>query len=86
MKIIYFKAEWCAPCRTTLPIVEKVSTMVEDVNVDIINVDENQELTKEYGVRSIPAMFFLDDDGNRLGNHIGGITESNLLKKINELK
>lgn len=82
---MYFKAEWCNPCKVTLPVVEKVSSDMSDVDLEIINVDENPELVQEYKVRSIPAMFFLDDSGEIIDKHVGGLTETVLIDKVNLL-
>lgn len=60
--LIDFYADWCGPCRSQLPIVDELSdTHKEDFEVVKINVDRNRELAQQYGVRSIPALFFVKD-------------------------
>jgi thioredoxin 1 len=54
--LVDFWAEWCGPCRMLGPILQSLSEEV-DVTVIKVNVDENPELSKKYGVRSIPVVF-----------------------------
>jgi|TARA_R110000851_G_scaffold196444_2_gene347375 thioredoxin 1 len=58
--VVDFWAPWCGPCRTLGPIVESVDETNTDETVAIvkINVDEEAELAKEYGIRSIPTMIY----------------------------
>ena len=56
--LVDFYADWCGPCRMLAPILEEVASQVGDnVIVAKVNVDENQNLAREYGVMSIPTMF-----------------------------
>lgn len=60
--LLDFYADWCGPCQTLLPIVNELAeTHKDDFVVAKVNVDKNRELAFEYGVRSIPALFFVTD-------------------------
>jgi thioredoxin 1 len=63
MKILYFSAAWCGPCRTLAPIMESISDKIEYEKID---VDQNQDLSVKYNVRSIPTLVLVDDAGNEL--------------------
>lgn len=55
--LVDFWAEWCAPCRAQLPILEQVSTKLgERVIIAKLNVDENQGVSNALAVRAIPTM------------------------------
>lgn len=57
--VIDFYAEWCAPCRLMLPIIDKLGeTLDERVMVVKVNVDKNPELAKELKVSGIPTIMF----------------------------
>ncbi|KAF7491544.1 Thioredoxin-2 [Sarcoptes scabiei] len=58
--VIDFYATWCGPCRMIAPVLEKLSTDHKDTLVVLkIDVDENEEITSEYGVSSMPTFVFL---------------------------
>lgn len=55
--LVDFWAEWCGPCKAIGPMLEELSTELEGkVKIAKLNIDENQNTTIKYGVRSIPTM------------------------------
>jgi len=80
-KILYFNASWCGPCRNLKPIVESLSTQL---NIQSVNIDENQQLAQEYGIRSIPALVF-EKDGRIIDKKLGVLTESQIKETWNNL-
>jgi thioredoxin len=80
-KILYFNASWCGPCRNLKPIVESLSTQL---NIQSVNIDENQQLAQEYGIRSIPALVF-EKDGRIIDKKMGVLTESQIKETWNNL-
>ena len=55
--LVDFWAEWCGPCHAVSPILERI---VDERNGELrlvkVNIDEEQELARRYGIMSIPAM------------------------------
>ena len=66
-KILYFSAAWCGPCQTLGPIMESLKG---DINYQKIDVDNNQDLSMQYGVRNIPTVL-LFDKGELVGRQVG---------------
>jgi thioredoxin 1 len=62
--VMDFYADWCGPCKQLLPVLEKVSN--EEKQKDIvfckINVDQNEDLSKSYSIRSIPALKYVKNN------------------------
>ena len=77
-------APWCGPCKMQTPILEKVAVVCdESINIVKVNVDQNQELAAQFGVRSIPALFFIKN-GEIVESLNGVQSESSLDKKIHQ--
>ena len=60
--LVDFWAEWCGPCHAVSPILERI---VEERSGDLklvkVNIDEEQELARRYGIMSIPAMILFKE-------------------------
>ena len=55
MEIIKFSAEWCGPCKAYKNIFDKVLSEYNDVSVIEVDVDKDTDITKKYGILSIPV-------------------------------
>jgi thioredoxin 1 len=55
--LVDFWAPWCGPCHFIAPILDELSEQMNGkVTVAKLNVDENPESTRKYGIRSIPTL------------------------------
>ena len=76
--LIAFWAEWCGPCKQLAPTVEEVAdAMVGSVKVCKMDVDSNQDLAVQYGVRSIPTLLIFKN-GEVTSTQIGAISKQQL--------
>jgi len=67
-KFLYFSAEWCGPCRMLGPVMEELNS--EGYEVQKIDVDNNPELSQQFGVRNIPTVILTIDNvdsGRKVG-------------------
>ena len=78
-----FNANWCGPCRMLRPILDELSEKDSKTKFVSINVDDNQELAKKYGVLSIPCLI-LFKEGKEVDRSVGLISKSQLEKFIGE--
>ena len=78
-------AEWCGPCRSITPSIEELATEYEGkAIVGKYNVDEENELSTEYGVRSIPTILFFKD-GKLADKQVGASPKASIKAKIDAL-
>lgn len=57
--VIDFYADWCNPCKMVAPILEELSTEYPNIDFYKVNTEEQNELAAEFGIRSIPSIFFI---------------------------
>jgi thioredoxin len=78
--LLDFYADWCGPCQALLPTIEKLSKLHEaDFNIVKVNVDDNQELAQQFGVRSIPTLAFINN--GKVQEVITGVQAEDLLEQ-----
>ena len=74
--VVDFWATWCGPCRMLAPVMEKLSDeyagRAEFVKID---VDENPDLAREYGIMSIPCVMVFKG-GALAGKNVGFVPQS----------
>jgi len=84
--LLDFYADWCGPCQALLPTVHKLAEEFDgDVTIKKVNVDANQELAAQFGVRSIPTLIYLSE-GKETNRQTGLVSEDILREQINQLK
>jgi putative thioredoxin len=83
--IVDFWAEWCGPCKTLGPTIEKaVKAAGGQVKLVKIDVDQNQQLAQQLRVQSIPAVFAFKD-GQPVDGFVGAQSESQVKAFIERL-
>lgn len=82
LSMIDFWAPWCGPCIAIAPTIDQLAEEYKDVvNIGKVNVDENPNLSVEYGITSIPCVLFIKN-GEVVDKQVGAATKSAFLKKI----
>lgn len=78
-------APWCMPCKKLTPLLEKMAPDYEGkVKFCKVNIQDNQSIAQEFGVRSIPTMLFIKD-GEVQDKLIGLQPEKKIKKALDEL-
>lgn len=80
--LVDFYATWCGPCKMLHPILEELSSTRGEVTFKQIDVDEAPNISKEFGVMSIPTLI-LFKDGEEIAKNIGFISKNELTDWIN---
>lgn len=82
LTVVDFWAEWCGPCRAIGPVITELATEYEGVvNVGKLNVDQNPQISTNYGITSIPAILFVKN-GVVVDKLVGAQPKANFVKKI----
>jgi thioredoxin 1 len=84
LSVVDFWAEWCGPCRAIGPVIDELSKEYSGkVKVGKVNVDENPQVSMNFGITSIPAILFIKD-GKVVDKLVGAQPKSNFVKKIEQ--
>lgn len=79
--LIDFYAEWCGPCQMLSPIVEQVAQENDNIKVVKVNVDENQSLAVEFGIKAIPTLIVIKE-GKEANRAVGMLSKAELLELV----
>jgi len=83
--IVDLWAEWCGPCKTLGPIIEKVVAETDGrVELVKVDVDANPRVSATFRVQSIPAVFALKD-GRVVDSFIGAVPEASVREFVQRL-
>ena len=81
MKEVYrFTASWCGPCKSMAKTLENIDT---DKLVYVIDIDEQPEKAKQYGIRGVPTLVMVDGE-EEIARIVGLKSESELRKWLNQ--
>ena len=80
--LVDFWAEWCGPCKAIGPIIDELAEELDgQVKFVKVNVDNNQQLAGEFGIRSIPTLLVLKE-GTVQEQMMGAMNKSDLKAKV----
>jgi thioredoxin 1 len=80
--LVDFNTEWCAPCKTMMPVMERISSDYSGrVNVYSVDAGEQAELSSGQMVMSFPT-FLLFKDGRVVDRIIGAVSDPKLRARI----
>ena len=83
--VVDFWATWCGPCRMIAPIVEELAKEYDGkIAVGKCDVEENDELAAEYGIRNIPTILFFKE-GKLVDKIVGAVSKPKLHEKFESL-
>ena len=81
--LLDFWAPWCGPCKMIAPILDQLAEEYDGkVKIAKMNVDENQGVPAQFGIRGIPTMIVFKD-GKNVANKVGALAKPQLEAFLN---
>jgi len=78
--LVDFFATWCGPCQMLEPVLETLAAETDAV-IAKVDVDQNQQLAGQFGVRGVPTLV-LFADGKQVEQQTGALSEDQLRQLI----
>lgn len=79
--LVDFNATWCPPCQALHPILEEIAEEGGDFKIVAVDIDDSEDLAREYEVSSIPCLV-LFKDGAEVDRRVGLQPKKRLLKML----
>ena len=75
----YFTANWCQPCKSFKPII--LELISEGYNITIVDIDQEQSLSSQYRVSSVPTMV-IEENGVEVDRFVGALPKETVKNKL----
>lgn len=80
--VVDFFANWCGPCKMLAPVLEEMADEYKQVKFVKVDVDQDVDLARRYGIQSIPNVIFFKD-GKAVDQLVGFAGKDGVLEKLN---
>ncbi len=81
--LIDFWASWCGPCAMVSPLIDQIAELRDNCKVCKVNVDNEPELTSQFGVTSIPTLIIIKN-GIEAERIVGYAPLENILEMVDK--
>jgi thioredoxin 1 len=81
--LVDFWAEWCGPCKMIAPVLEEIAGEQDSLRIAKLNVDDNPDAARRFGVMSIPTMIVFKD-GQEAKRLIGAKGKGQMVQELSE--
>ena len=83
--VVDFWATWCGPCRMIAPVISELADLYDgQITVGKCDVEENEDLAAEFGIRNIPTILFFKN-GEVVDKMVGAATKAKIQEKFEAL-
>ena len=80
--LVDFKADWCGPCKSMIPILKDVKQQLkETISIIKIDVDKNASIASQYQIRGVPTLMIFKD-GKEVWKQSGVVQANQLIEII----
>lgn len=82
--LVDYWAEWCGPCRQVAPVLEEIASEYgSKIDIVKLNVDQNPQVVRTYGIMNIPTLTVFKD-GQVVKEIVGAKPKSALLRELED--
>jgi thioredoxin 1 len=85
LKVLFFQASWCMPCKSFGPIVDEVVSNQGGVTYQKVDIDSSPDLVNKYGITSVPTLV-LEKNGSVVARSTGAKSKAQLTSFVDSYK
>jgi len=78
-QVLYFTATWCGPCQQLKPQMEQLTSQIP---IRFIDVDRDKSSVDKYGIRNVPTVIVIDQQGTMTNRLVGNAITPASVKNI----
>ena len=83
--LVDFWAAWCGPCKAIAPVIQEIAIEYSGkVKVGKVDVDQNNQIAMQYGIRSIPTFLILKD-WKVIDQVVGAVPKKNITDLLDKV-
>ena len=83
--LVDFWAAWCGPCKAIAPVIQEIAIEYSGkVKVGKVDVDQNNQIAMQYGIRSIPTLLILKD-GKVIDQIVGAVPKKSITDLLDKV-
>lgn len=79
MRVLKFKAEWCAPCKSLTQTIKNAGDKIT-IHIEEVDIDSDSSAAMHYGIRSVPTMIMVNENNAEVKRKVGSMNEAQLLE------
>jgi thioredoxin 1 len=79
-----FTATWCGPCRMIKPQLQNIINEGQ-IKIELYDIDSNVEITKEFGIKSVPTLIYFNEEGTEVGRLSGFKPAAEIIREYEAL-
>ena len=79
MKLLKFHETWCKPCKMLSRVIEDAGDKIT-MPMEEIDIDQNRDLAIQYGIRGVPTLVIVDEEGKEVSRKSGMLMENQLME------
>lgn len=84
--VLIFSANWCGHCKTLKADIQKDPSILDGYEWGYVDADQEKEMTREYGVKSLPTIIVVSKDNKEVKRQVGYKGAEQLKKWLNDTK
>jgi len=82
MRLQYYSAVWCGPCKMFGPVMDRINNDFENVEIQKLDADVESDLVIKYSITNIPTVIQFDENDNEVKRIVGALPYDKVVEEF----